>query len=283
MNMPQYQQPGYPPQGQPQYAPQAPQGYPPQAPPGYAPQGYPPAPQPQYQQPYAAPQAPPQQPLARGTLSDFYGQPSGGGGPALKFSQIGQSYAGVIARDVTDADIRQQTAFQTGVPLTYRDGSPKLAMIVPILLASGPTPEFPEGIANWWVKGGDRDELLRAMQAAGAQPDADGVYRPRGGDPISVTYTHDKPGRAGMNATKMKAVQYQVGAQAQAPVAPAPQQVAQQAFNQVMPQAPVQQPQLQSPQPPPQNAAPAAVPAGLTPQQAAMVAQLAGQQIPPTQ
>lgn len=161
----------------------------------------------------------PQQSPAPGTLSDFYGQPVGGG-PSIKFNVIGESVVGTIARDVTDADIRQQTEVMTGRPQTYRDGRPKLAMVVPIQLAQL-TAEFPEGVADWWVKGADRDELLHAMTAAGVQPDPDGVYRPKGGDQISITYTHDNPGRAGMSPAKIKAVQYAVGnGQAWAPVAP---------------------------------------------------------------
>jgi hypothetical protein len=282
---PQYQQPGYPPQ--PQYAPQAPQGYPP------------------------APQGPPAPPLARGTLSDFYGQPTAGGGPGLKFSVIGTTFSGVIARDVTDADVRQQTDFLTKQPAFYRDGRPKLAMIVPIRLSTGPSPEFPEGVADWWVKGADRDELMRAMVAAGVQPE-DGIYFPKGGDQLSITYTHDKPGRAGMNPTKMKAVQYAVAGQA----AVAPQAVAQQAFAAVLqpqyqppapqqfaptqyvdaqgqpvqlPQAPQAQqaPQVQyqppAPQQPVQAQAAPSVPPGLSPAQAAMVAQMTNAQQGPPQ
>jgi hypothetical protein len=275
----------YPPQ-QPQM-PYAPQGYPPQAPAGYAPQGYP-------QQP-PVPQGPP---AAKGTVAGFFNQPVGGGGPGFKFPVVGTTYQGVIARDVTDADVTQQTDFQTGQitpSCFYRDGRPKLQMVIPLRLSTGPTAEFPEGTGAWYVKGGaDQQELVRAMTAAGAVPDENGVLWPKAGDMLTVTYTHDKPGRAGMNPAKIKQVQYQVG-NGQAPAAPvaAPvQQVAQQAFSQVMPPqvmqyAPVPQPQVMQPaqyqntqgEPvqlpqapaPVQQAAPQ-IP-GLTPQQAALVAQ----------
>lgn len=271
------QNPQYPPQQAPQGYPVAP-GYPPQ--PQYAPQGYP-------QQ--AVPQGPPP---AKGTVADFFNQPAGSSGPGLKFPVVGTTYQGVIARDVTNADVSQQTDFQTKTitpSCFYRDGRPKLQMAIPIRLAGGPSAEFPEGIAAWYLKGGpDQQELVRAMTAAGAVPDENGVLFPKAGDLISITYTHDKPGKTGLNPAKMKAVQYQVGngVAPAAPVAAPVQQVAQQAFNQVVqPQLPptqYQTPQgapVQLPQAPVQQAAPAVpqIP-GLTPEQAAMVAQLqAGQ------
>jgi hypothetical protein len=131
--------------------------------------------------------------------------------PAGGRCHLGTSYSGLIARDVTDADVKQQTDFQTEQPAFYRDGRPKLALVVPIQLSTGPTPEFPAGTADYWVKGADRDELIRAMQAAGVQPDDNGLFWPKGGDAITVTYTQDKPGRAGMNPTKLKTIQYARG------------------------------------------------------------------------
>jgi hypothetical protein len=266
---PQYN-PGY---AQPQYQPQVPQGY---APPPVAPVGPPPA---------------------KGTVAGFFSQPVGGGGPGFKFMVVGTTYQGTIARDVTDADVSQQTDYQTKTitpSCFYRDGRPKLQMCIPILLAQGPSAEFPEGAGAWYVKGGaDQQELVRAMQAAGAVPDENGVMFPKAGDLITITYTHDKPGKAGMNPSKIKSVQYQVG-NGQAPAAPvaAPvQQVAQQAFSQVMqptqyqnPQGqPVQQPQY-APQPQVQQYAPTPqvsvlpqIP-GLTPEQAALVAAQHAQQ-----
>jgi hypothetical protein len=232
----------YPPQ-QPQM-PYAPQGYPPQAPAGY------PYPQ-QYGQPGAPVQPPVPQgpPAAKGTVAGFFNQPVGGGGPGFKFPVLGTTYSGVIARDVTDADVTQQTDFQTGqiTPACfYRDGRPKLQMCIPIRLSTGPSAEFPEGTGAWYVKGGaDQQELVRAMTAAGAVPDENGVLWPKAGDPISITYTHDKPGRAGMNPAKIKSVQYQVG-NGQAPAAPVAAPV-----QQPVQQAPVQ-PQVQQYVPTPQ-------------------------------
>jgi hypothetical protein len=197
-------QPNYPPQ---QYAPPMPQ-YPTAPAPQYPPQPtYPMAPAPQYPQqppaypqgyaqpqyapnPYAAP-APPAPPLPTGSLDSYYSQPSGGGGPSFKFMdanrqpQIGKSYAGFVARPVTDADIRAQTD-QSGRVQTFKDGRPKFVMVVPMQVQ--PSQEFPDGVAGWWVKGQARDELARAMAEAGAPAGA-----PEAGAFIRVTLTGVRP------------------------------------------------------------------------------------------
>ena len=158
----------------------------------------------------------PAQPLARGTVADFYAQSARAGGPGLQFPVLGTSYSGIIACDVTNADVKQQTDFQAKQPALYRDGRPKLVLVLPIQLSTGPSPEFPAGVAEYWVKGADRDELIRAMLAAGVQPGEDGLSWPKGGDAITITYTTDKLGRAGMNPTKVKAIQYTKGGTARA-------------------------------------------------------------------
>lgn len=233
------QQPQYPgfPQQQPGYPPQAPQQY------GQVPAAYP-----------QAPQQPPAQPLAQGSIDDYYGQPSVGGGPSLSWTDkqgspkpIGTTYVGIVARDVTDADIQQQTDFKTQVPLTYRDGRPKFAMKVPLRVDPQQFPDFPEGEASWYVKGQARDELVRAMAEAGASG------APKGGAAIAITLVQRRPSGPGMNPANIVQVQYQPPAGAGAPQPPAQAPVAQQA-----PQAPVEQPAQQQyvQQAPPQAAQP---------------------------
>lgn len=290
---PQY--PGQPPM--PQYPQQPPQGYPaPQ--PTYPPQQYPQQPQgypvqPAYPQAYAQPQqyappAPPAVPLPTGTLDTFYQQPSGGGGPSFKFMdanrmpQIGKSYVGIVARPVTDSDIRAQTD-KNGQVQTYKDGRPKFVMVVPMQVQ--PDQEFPEGQAGWWVKGQARDELARAMAEAGAPAGA-----PEAGAGIRVTLVSTRP-VPGYNPQYQYRVEYMRpngAAPAPAPVAsppqqPAPampvQQQAPQPYPQpapVMHQAPPVPPQQPAPAPV-QAAAPTAAPAGFNPEQAALFAKLTGQ------
>lgn len=284
------QQPYYPQQGYPQQ-PQFPQAPPAQQ---YPQQGYPAPMQQPYQQ---APQQPPAQPLAQGTIDDFYNQPSVGGGPSLSWTDkqsnqpkpVGTSYVGVVARDVTNADVQQQTDFRTQAPLFYKDGRAKFAMKVPLKVQA--SPEFPEGECSWFVKGQARDELVRAMAEAGC----DGS--PKAGATIAVTLVQRRPSGAGMSPANIVQVQYTppdgVAAPAQqAPAAqpvaqpvqqfqppqqaPQPvqeQQYAQPQYQQPVPQAPVQQ-QFQAPQ---QNLAPQP-PSGLSPEQQAMLAQLGAQQ-----
>jgi hypothetical protein len=314
-------QPNYPPQyapPMPQY-PQQPAAYPQQpyaqpAPPAAYPQQptYPqqPAAYPQgyaqgYAQPQYAPPPPPAAPLPTGTLDGFYSQPSSGGGPSFKFRdananpQIGKSYAGIVARPITDADIRAQTD-NNGRVQTFKDGRTKFVLIVPMQVQ--PSTEFPDGQAGWWVKGQARDELARAMAEAGAPAGA-----PEAGAGIRVTLVSVRP-VPNMSPAYQYRVEYMRPAGA-APVpagavpilhpqgsvhgpddrnyagyAPAPQ-----------PQyAPVQQPQQVPPPPayapaavqavhqpmpqPVQAAAPAATPQGFNDEQAALFAKLTGGQ-----
>jgi hypothetical protein len=299
---PAQQYPVQPPAQQPQYPAYPPaQGYPPQAAPQYPQQAYPPA----------APQQPPTPPLAKGSIDDFYNQPSVGGGPSVAWTDkqgspkpIGTVYAGIVARDVTDADIQQQTDFKTQMPLTYRDGRPKFAMKVPLKVQ--PSQEHPEGDASWYVKGQARDELVRAMSEAGVSG------TPKAGDAIAITLVQRRPSGPGMNPANIVQVQYQPAGSGQgAPTAPAPQPVQQQAPVQQFvqepqapaqpqyqppaqqyeqqPQAPVQQyaqPTQQAPvqqfqqpqgQPAPVQQAGPQPPADMSPEQAALLARLTNQ------
>jgi hypothetical protein len=286
-------QPQYPPQfpQQPaqaypqQYAPPAPQQYPPQ----YAPQGYP-------QQAYAPPP-----PLPTGTLDSFYEQPSGGGGPSWKFNNkpVGTSYAGIVARPVTDADVRAQTD-NAGRSVTYKDGRAKFVMVVPMQIQ--PSQEYPDGVAGWWVKGQARDELARAMAEAGAP-----VGPPEAGAGIRVTKVGERQ-VPNMTPQILYRVEYMRpnGAAPVAPPATQPVQYAQPAP--VLPPAPVYLPggpieqynnpaapkapapqyapqpaQAAAPSPVPAQApqpAMAAAPAGFNQEQAALFAKLTGGQTP---
>jgi hypothetical protein len=282
------QQPAYPQQyAQPAPAPAYPQQYQP-APAAY-PQQYQPAPA----YPQAQPYAPPAPPLPTGTLDSFYEQPSGGGGPSFKFMdanrqpQIGKSYAGIVARPISDADVRAQTD-QSGRAITYKDGRPKFVLVVPMQVQ--PSPEFPDGVAGWWVKGQARDELARAMAEAGAP-----VGPPESGAGIRVTLIGVRP-VPNMSPAYQYRIEYvrpngAAPAPAPQPVAqatPAPQQFApaQQYTAPVMSTASGEPVVYQQPVPAPQPvqqpvaAAPAAAPAGFNPEQAALFAKLTGQPAP---
>lgn len=249
---PQYPaQPGYPPPApEQQYAPPAapPQQYaPPAAPaaPAYPPQypaqpGYPP------QAPaYGYPPAPPAPPVPAGpppSLDGFYSQPAIGWGKAWSWKDkpLGTTYAGIVARPLTDADVEQQTSTgANGVrtPQTYRDGRPMLVMKVPMRVQ--PSAEHPEGQALWYCQGQARDELGRAMAEAGA-PEGP----PEAGAVIVVAAVSERRNSFGTMSKQYK-VQYQ-RPQGAAPVTPS---------------APVQQAPAPVAQPvPPQTGVPAAAP-----------------------
>ena len=272
---PQQQQPVYP-QAPPAQYPQQPTQQPvyPQAPPvqqGYgqpaygapAPQGY---------------QAPPQQPsvpLAEGSIDAFYNQPSTGGGPSISWTDkmgnqkpIGTTYTGIVARDVTNADVQQQTDFNTRQPKFYRDGRPMFAMKVPLVMQ--PSEEFPDGEAAWYVKGQARDELTRAMAEAGAQG------APQAGATITVQLVQRKPNRNGMNPSNIVRVTYTpAGGQGTGAPSPAPVQQPhpQQEVYNGPPQQPVQQYAPQAQQAPAPQQAPA--------QPMQQPVQPQGQQLPP--
>lgn len=264
--------PGYPPQ------PYAPQPYPPQQP-GYPPQfpapqqfgqfapGYPPAP--------AA--LPPQQ-LAQGSIDDFYNQPSTGGGKSLSFpaGQFGTRYVGVVARAITSGDIQQQTNTK-GVPQTFKDGRPKFEMKVPLQLQ--PSQTYPDGLAQWYVKGQARDELVRAMAEANAP-----AGPPEAGAVIDITYVADRAAGAGMNPAKQFHVVYtRPTGETSSPAPAAPQPAAQPVQYAQPPQAPVAQqyapqPPAQAPAQPAPPAAPVAGPSDLSDAQRELLARLTGGQ-----
>lgn len=249
----------FPQQGYPQQYPQQPQQQP------YPQQPY----QQPFQPPYAPPQAP-QQPLATGSLEDYYGQPSVGGGPSLSWKDkpIGTSYAGIVARDVTNADVQQQTNMRTGQPEFYRDGRPKFVLKVPLKLQ--PSPEFPEGEATWFVKGQARDELVRAMTEAGQSGS------PKAGAGIVVTLTQRRPTGQGMNPANIVAVRYVPAEQMNGGQQPAPQQAPAQPAPQTQPPASPQSAPAQQPAPqqvPQQTPQP---PGDLAAEQQALLAKLSG-------
>lgn len=168
-----------------------PQPYPQQPPMPQYPQPQYPAPygQPQQYQPYPQQPAPPPAPVQHDTsLSSFFSQPSDAGGPSFKFKDKpnGTKYAGIVARPITDADVRVKTNPSTGEAQTYRDGRPKEVLVVPMLVPQ--SPEFPDGFASWWVSGQARDELLRAMREAGA-PEGP----PEEGAGVTVEKTGERP------------------------------------------------------------------------------------------
>lgn len=218
--------------------------------------------------------AAPAQPLAQGSIDDFYNQPSTGGGAALKFEQIGDRYVGIVTRPVSAADIQQQTDTMQR-PLFFRDGRPKFVMKVPLQLQ--PTPAYPDGLAQWYVKGQARDELVRAMAEAGAP-----AGPPEAGAIIDVTFVSQRASGAGMNPAKQYHVVYTRPDGTTSTPAPqaaqaVPAQPVAQAYQPAPQAAPAPAP-AQAPAPAPAPAQPAQPqpPAQMTQEQQDLLAKLTG-------
>lgn len=273
------------PWGQPpaQYPPQqAPNWNPPTQ--GWAPQGWAQPPMPQ------APPAPP----VNLTLDDFIDQPSNAGGASLSFERLGDTHVVRVTREVVNSDIRQQTDPKTGVGITFRDGRPKAVLVLPVAKAN---PDGTEEPATFWAGTNERDELKRAMTAAGWSgtfPEADSW--------LKITYVSDKNNGPGYAKSKIKHIDYVRPSGGQSAPAPAPQSAAAPAPPpQAVAAAPTPAPAPQAaPQPTPEQIAafmasqqaaaqaqpaptPAPAPAapmtmpGLTPEQAAQFAAMTGQ------
>lgn len=228
MTQPAYPQYGAPAQpGYPQYGP-------PQQPLPVAP-GYPPQ---QYGQ--IPPPATPAIPLAQGSLDDFYGQPTVGGGQGLKFAILGTEYYVEQTRPITGADIQQQTDTR-GLPQTFRDGRPKFQMLVPVTVLNSNVPDAIGATATFYVKGATREKLAAAMAAAGALAGAS-----EAGCRMRLRYAADVPTGAGFNPRKDIDITYERPAHANSPEAVGNQLLAGQLITpaqEFTPQAaPVQQP-----------------------------------------
>ena len=156
--------------------------------------------------------------LARGTVEDFFNQPqvASGGASVTKFFNgrpVGSWLRFRVTRDLTANDVRQQTDINN-IPQTFRDGTPKWVLIIPVKVLEGSDPGwqqvFENGDATLWVKGLLQEELNRAIAASGTQPDANGNYIARGNSEIVMASAGEKPSRkAGYSPSKLHNLQYQ--------------------------------------------------------------------------
>lgn len=149
---------------------------------------------------YQEPQQSPQPSLVQGSLDAFFQQPSVGGGPSLKF-EVNTTHVGFIARTITNADIQQQTQPNSNTPATFKDGSPKFVMKVPLIVQ--PNNDYPDGQAQWYCSGAARDDLVRAMAEAGAPSGP-----PEKGALVTITCTGTRKSGPGMNPAKLYKIVY---------------------------------------------------------------------------
>lgn len=260
-----YPQNGFPPAPQPNFQP-----------PQYTQPYNPPAQAPQYAQPQPGPAGTPApsspQPL-RGSLSQGWdqGARAGGYGNAARWPSVGHRFTGIVARDMTDADCRQATDPGTKQPKFFRkSGAPQFEFVIAVDVQ--PSPEYPEGKATVFTsKYRLHQAVVRAMQEQGYQP-GEGLHA---GDQICIDRIADV--QSGMGQPGHDFVAYIQRGSGSAPVqqasAPAPvEYAAPVAFPTESATAPAPSTAPATPAAPVTAASVPSIP-GLTPEQAALVAQ----------
>lgn len=174
----------------------------------------------------------PQQVAARGTLEDFFNQPSGGGGPSVTSKFFNKRPQGswlqfTVLSDVTHADVLHQKTPQGQLQYFKKNGQddltrPKLVLVVKVNVTGSSdgthTTEFPDGSASLWLKKGPvTDNLIRAMAAAG---DPSGY--PKGGAQMVMQSAGEQASRTvGYSATKLYDFKYAAPASGVDPTPPA--------------------------------------------------------------
>jgi hypothetical protein len=254
-----------------------------------------PAPQPTFQAPQAqsqyapTPQAQAQQPapeLARGTLEDFFNQPSAGNGgktatsyfkdPAGAEKAEGSWLQFNVDRDITHADVSQMTEYGTNIPMTWKYGpmkdKPKFQLTIPgTAVASGDNDHprlFEGGALRLYLKPGPVTDAFRAALQAGGESSG----FPKGGSTLVMIKGGKKPNKTG-NPTQLYEFRYTApngqAVSAQAEVAPEPVAAP------VAPPVPAAPAVPEAPAVPAPVAAPAA-PSDVDAEKAALLAKLQG-------
>jgi hypothetical protein len=124
----------------------------------------------------------------------------GGGRAAAKFPTIGTTITGRIAQT---PQARQQTDIETGEPLTFANGDPRMQIVVTLATAErDPTDADDDGERALYIKG----NMLTAIRDAVRKTGAKGLEV---GGTLTITYTADgeKKNRA-FNAPKLYAAVY---------------------------------------------------------------------------
>lgn len=163
--------------------------------------------------------AQPTQVAARGTLEDFFNQPTGGGGPSVTskfFNKRPQEswLRFTVLADVTNSDVQHQKTPQGVLQYFKKNGQddltrPKLVLVVKVMVTGSSdgthVAEFPDGMASLWLKKGPvTDDLVRAMTAAG---DPSG-YPKAGADMVMQSAGEQASRTVGFSATKLYRFQY---------------------------------------------------------------------------
>lgn len=129
----------------------------------------------------------------------------GSGGKSAKFETVGTTVTGQIA---ASPQVRQQTHMETGVPLTWDNGDPKMQLVVQ-LQTSERVDDDDDGIRNLYVKG-SKDPASKSMHAAVASAvSAAGAKGLEVGATLTVQYIGDGTSKTrGFNPPKQYAAKY---------------------------------------------------------------------------
>lgn len=124
-----------------------------------------------------------------------------GGVPGASFENIGDSWTGTVV----DFQKVQQTDYDTGVPVTWDDGTPKMMLHVDIQTEHR-DPEIvgDDGIRRLYVRGNMLTKFKSALRAAKTRMDR--------GIEVTVTFSaNGEPPKKGMNPPKLYDVQFRPG------------------------------------------------------------------------
>ena len=120
------------------------------------------------------------------------------GAPTAKFTDIGDTHKGTVI----SSEVRQQTEFGTGAPLTWDDGRPRLELVVTIdTIDTGDTGDHDTTERRIFAKGA----MLTAIKAAVKE----GGGRLLNGGELTVRYTGDGEQKTrGFNPPKLYKAKY---------------------------------------------------------------------------
>ena len=85
-----------------------------------------------------------------------------GGGPSLKFPTKGTEHTVTVAGE---PEHTQQTDFDSGEPLFWPDGNPKMQLVIPVV-TENTEDDDDDGSRRWFVKGQSKQALTKALRAA---------------------------------------------------------------------------------------------------------------------
>ncbi|ASR85267.1 hypothetical protein I5H06_gp37 [Mycobacterium phage SirPhilip] len=145
--------------------------------------------------------------------NDSYGFLGGGGPASAKFKSHGDTVGGPIA---VEPEQRQQTDLDTNEPLTWKDGSPRMQLVVTVQTdLNDPEVDDDDGLRRLFVKGEMRKAVQKAVIAAGAK----GLDV---GGELYLTYVGDGEKKGHLTPPKLYSATYKKPAAGAAPAAAAP-------------------------------------------------------------